>query len=591
MKNYTFNDFSEGFEPYEDLYALRGEPFAHERAREQLSRLAKSVGYPCFKRTYQKYRQSLEFSTEDSGSEINVTEFTGQPLQLRSGRWVCNDDGIYTVESGVSICACHHPLMPTAVLMNVETKAEKLKISFCKRQKWRSYIVPRQTVYNSREIIRMADLGVDVTSESAKNLVRYIRDVVEQLNPDSIPVIQSVGRLGFIDGYGFSPYDSGLQFDGDKALLPIYRAIGSRGDTDAWLRTARECRKGSITARIVLAASFASVLINKLGGLPFFVHLWGIESGTGKTVALMLAASVWGDPALGRYIQTFNATQVSQERIAGFLNHLPLLIDELQLLNDSFDVYQLAEGVGRGRGNKNGGIDETLRWANCIITSGEAPITKLNSGAGAMNRVIDIECAVGDMVIADGPSVSANIRNNYGFAGKEFVSFLGSTGADDKLRSYYQQYLKALSARDVSEKQTLSAAILLTADRLVTEILFKDGTALTAEDMIGFLKTKTNVSLGERGYKSIREWVSVNSNHFETDNRYAEIYGEIVGDYAYIIRSEFNRACQEMGIDGRALLSWLRSRELIQTRGRHFTVPRRIGSRPPVECVALKLPV
>lgn len=45
-----------------------------------------------------------------------------------------------------------------------------------------------------------------------------------------------------------------------------------------------------------------------------FVHLWGVESGTGKTVALMLAASVWGNPAIGQYVQTFNATQVGHEK-------------------------------------------------------------------------------------------------------------------------------------------------------------------------------------------------------------------------------------------------------------------------------------
>jgi uncharacterized protein (DUF927 family) len=114
-------------------------------------------------------------------------------------------------------------------------------------------------------------------------------------------------------------------------------------------------------------------------------------------VALMLAASVWGDPALGSYTQTFNATQVGQERTAAFLNHLPLCIDELQLTKDSkgrssFDVYQLAQGVGRARGKRNGGIELTPTWSCCILTTGESPLTSVSSGAGAVNRVIDIEC-------------------------------------------------------------------------------------------------------------------------------------------------------------------------------------------------------
>ena len=87
----------------------------------------------------------------------------------------------------------------------------------------------------------------------------------------------------------------------------------------------------STTAKIILAASFASVLLEPLGCLPFFVHLWGVDSGTGKTVALMVAASVWGDPAIGNYVKTFDGTVVGLEKTAAFLNELPLCLDELQL--------------------------------------------------------------------------------------------------------------------------------------------------------------------------------------------------------------------------------------------------------------------
>ena len=44
--------------------------------------------------------------------------------------------------------------------------------------------------------------------------------------------------------------------------------------------------------KLMLAASFASVLVPLLGGLPFIVDLWGETEG-GKTVTLMVAASVW----------------------------------------------------------------------------------------------------------------------------------------------------------------------------------------------------------------------------------------------------------------------------------------------------------
>lgn len=203
----------------------------------------------------------------------------------------------------------------------------------------------------------------------------------------------------------------GLIFDGDANYSTIYKAISQKGSFEKWLNTAVKCRSDSITAQIMLAASFASVLISKIGGLCFFVHLWGVESGTGKTVALMLAASVWGNPAIGQYVQTFNATQVGHEKTAAFLNNIPMCIDELQLSKDSrgrskFDVYQLSQGVGRTRGTKTGGIDKPPTWLLCILTTGESPLTADNSGAGAINRVIDIECKAKDAVVKDGIGVT-----------------------------------------------------------------------------------------------------------------------------------------------------------------------------------------
>ena len=86
----------------------------------------------------------------------------------------------------------------------------------------------------------------------------------------------------------------GLIFDGDANFRHIFESIRSAGKRREWLELALSLRQGNVMARIVLAASFASVLVKPLRVPALFVHLWGGESGTGKTVALMLAASVWG---------------------------------------------------------------------------------------------------------------------------------------------------------------------------------------------------------------------------------------------------------------------------------------------------------
>ena len=71
--------------------------------------------------------------------------------------------------------------------------------------------------------------------------------------------------------------------------------------------------------------------------------------------------------------------------IAGFLNNMPLILDELQVVSNKngYDdvIYQLCEGVGRIRGHKGGGVQDMLTWSNTILTTGEQPITNAQSSS------------------------------------------------------------------------------------------------------------------------------------------------------------------------------------------------------------------
>lgn len=142
----------------------------------------------------------------------------------------------------------------------------------------------------------------------------------------------------------------------------------------------------------------------------------------------------------------------------------------------------------------------------------------------------------------------------------------------------------------------MAAALILTADQLADELIFHTGTHLTADEIAEFLQTKASVSAGERGYSHMCDWVAVNANKFVNALRTAETpMGEIYGcldemtGYAYINSSLFRKAASEGGFDSRALLSWLKSRGLILTRGKRMTRGKRIGGIN-TECVVMKLP-
>lgn len=602
--NYSLKDFETEI-PYQQLYSMHKSPFLYNQALLKLEENARAVGFKHFKRMLKSYGQS-EAAARRQELIPNSTEFDGQFMELDCGDWEATDYGIFRdTPNGGRECACAHPIMPVRRLVNIDTNEVKLTLAFRppgRDKRWRTTIVDKATVSTSRTITSLSSQGISVTSNSAAALVDYLNSI-ENLNYDIIPEAKSIGRLGYIDGEGFSPYVDELVFDGDESFRNLYASVRSNGDEMAWYQTALECRRMSITARIMLAASFASPLLSIVGALPFFVHLWGVDSGTGKTVALMLAASVWGNPALGNLTQTFNGTQVGQERTAAFLNHLPMCLDELQLTKNSkgqtnFDVYQLAQGVGRARGRKTGGLEKTPTWDCCFLTTGESPLTSLSSGAGAVNRVIDIECTSGTVAISDGHRISSMLKQNYGFAGEKFVEKLYSDEkVKDEIRSLYQDYFAELCAGDSTEKQAMAAAAILTADFAATAWYFKDDQALTVGEIREFLASKEAVSAGNRAYEFICGWVAKNANKFYDDaseeTPKGDVYGKIEDGFAWIISTEFDRAMQEAGYSPAATKSYLKSNNLLLARGggKGITLRKRICKTMNPSCVVVKLPL
>ena len=580
--------------PYEALYAYHKEPFTHAAKMEELAAYSVSKGFKGFKTMYKKYVESLK---AQSGTIYidNVTNFTNQPLELNAGDWEADDSGIFKKNGYNDEVACPHPIMPVERLVNIDTGEEKLQLAFRKGSIWRKIIVSKTVLASSNKVTELAGSGIAVTSQNARAFIQYISDM-ENMNYYLIPEKKSIGRFGYIPDEGFSPFVDGLIFDGDVNFKAMFQTVRSRGSETKWLETAAEVREMSTTAKIILAASFASVLLEPLNCLPFFVHLWGVDSGTGKTVALMVAASVWGDPAVGAYVKTFDGTVVGMEKTAAFLNNLPFCLDELQLAKDSkgrttFDVYKLAQGVGRTRGNRSGGVDLTPTWRNCILTTGESPLTGTASGAGAVNRVIDIECKSAQAVIKDGMRISGAVKRNYGFAGRKFVERLYQPGVIDQVSERYRELFRILSDRDTTEKQAMAAAAIILADELACQWIFSGQQPLTIEQVSEFLASKAAVSAGDRGYKYLCDWVTQNSNKLcgRSENPNIEVLGALEDGRAYIIRSVFERILQDAGYSTAAMISYLKQSNLIETRGRANTKGKRINGIP-TECFCLRLP-
>ena len=591
IPDYTADQFYDTTEPYEFLYQFRDNKFLLKQMVQKMKAKAGAVGVKCFIALWDAYQ---EMQAQENGVMLaNSTQFDGQEMELFSGEYICDDGGVFVIDKyGYEQTVCRHPIMPVERLVNIDSGEERLKIAYKKGRTWRSIIVEKSVIASSTSILQLAANGIMVNSENAKALSTYLLEM-EQLNYELIPEQKSVGRLGWVGEHGFSPFVDDLVFDGETNFKHIFNAVKSEGSRNAWLYAMQDLRKEKSPGRLFLAASFASVILEPCGLLPFFLHAWG-GTETGKTVGLMIAASVWACPKMGEYITTFNSTLVGQEMTASFLNSLPMCIDELQIQSSSgirdFDriIYQLTEGVGRTRGAKTGGLQKMNTWKNCIITNGEHPISNANSGGGAVNRVIEFECD--EKVYSDLVGICAVIQSNYGFAGREFVEYLQTDGAFDRVNALQKEYYRELLKSDSTDKQAASASAILAADHIATELIFKDGNNLTVADLEKIMAKKKEVNVNCRALEFIYELVERNPNRFKA-NEFGEYQGEVWGkqetDCIYIIKSVFDREMGNGGFNSTAFLSWAKRNDIIITdNGKRTKKARITGSA--TNCVCIK---
>ena len=504
--------------------------------------------------------------------------------QLKCGPWEADDRGVYINTDRGEQMACPHPIYIAKVLKNAETGKFKVEIVFSVRNKVRHIFVSRKTIATASEIVKLADDGVQVNNLTAPYLVKYLSDL-EALNPDLISEEISTSRLGWIDSSNedgtpakqFLPYNTKIVFDNEANYKSLYDAIGAKGDRSKWYKLIKEIRaKRQPEVLINLAASFASVLVEPCGTLPFIVSLWG-GTGIGKSVILKICTSVWADPTEGRYITDPKATYTAMEMRLNVLNSLPMTIDDMAQVKNQFDddfselIYRWCSGKGKERSNKDLGLNKLTTWRNCTITNGERSLVDESTQGGAINRVIDIE-ASGPLF--DGKSGNKTVKiieSNYGWAGDEFIYQILEIGFDEIQKIYNEMFdkIKEAAAKigvEKEDKQIAPLALILTADYISEKYLFCDGVLIDIDQAIGYLRNKGDVSEEKNAYEYLLNTISANLFRFE-DNSEANVeqWGIWKDEDTVAINSTiFENIMRKGGYQGKAFLAWARRMDLLE---------------------------
>ncbi|MBO9454631.1 DUF927 domain-containing protein [Paracoccus sp. R12_1] len=254
-------------------------------------------------------------------------------------------------------------------------------------------------------------------------------------------------RLGWHRGHFVLP--AGVISPPDPEHMVAYDQHGgehpfrSKGDLAEWQRVCKIVQSIPY-AVLAISAAFVGPLLQLMDAESGGIHFYG-PSSRGKTTYARLAGSVWGAP--DEIVRPWNATINGIEARAAEASDTLLILDEIGQSDASSTksdiakiTYMLANGVGKARADKNGGLQHGSSWRVLAISTGEHPISDLvrdHHGASRMTggvgvRMIDLPIHPKNASLSESHDNSESagqvidtarsvISDHYGHAGPAFV--------------------------------------------------------------------------------------------------------------------------------------------------------------------------
>ncbi len=543
----------------------------------------------------------------DLSAPAPAASLEGAPVSLRQADgWEYSEDGIkkFNKKSYANELVCRTPIILKRRLKSLDTGDEKIEVAFKRDGNWHSAMFQRSTLFTSRGIVALSDLGCTVTSENAKQVVQFL-SALESENIDLIPKADATSTFGWQPGGRFIPgREQGIVLDVDPSQQGAAGAYKKEGTLDGWVETMRPHRERD-KFRFILAASFTAPLLKIIKQRTFFVYNWG-NSKAGKTAALKAALSAWGDPE--RLMVNFNATQVGLERTAALYRDLPLGIDERQLSGGRQDdleriVYMIANGKGKVRGAKSGGVQKTYSWRTVAIATGEEPLARETSKGGVSTRALELYGGP----FEDEQSASLmhqKSADNCGHAGPEFVNRIVKFTEESICEWYSRMQLYVNSISDgKSGSHVAGVAAVALADALIDEWFFlgkesADSDTLSvcrksweramdmAKAIMEELMSRTVGDTNENAVQFIADWVISNKSAFG-EKAIGTCFGKMSesGNVAYIFPSLLHRALEQEGYSAKKTQAYMAEKGLISSvsrkdnKGKTYSVVRKFDGR------------
>jgi len=314
------------------------------------------------------------------------------------------------------------------------------------RKGWAQEVtLPQRAVVSKDETLKnlaAQNIVAAFGSGNDKNLFDYVRATVEKLSSERAPIEVP-------DHYGWQADNTflhgGMIYEAGKAPVKIplpglenlVANTQITGTMENWVKFINLLVSRKLWDQLAIIFLGAGAPLMRFTGLyGLTVHCCSTESGTGKSLALDGAASIWGHPT--HYRTGSGTSPVAMQQRLGMLHSLPFVSDEITTLNNKdfewFPAFSMTVSEGRGKERMESGANkERLNlstWATFALLSSNTHAVDYMTGArkhsseGELRRTLEW---IMDQKLAWTPEeveVIKSIQENYGVAGDVWAQYM-----------------------------------------------------------------------------------------------------------------------------------------------------------------------
>ena len=340
------------------------------------------------------------------------------------------------------ILLCAQTIFPVDILNNNGVH----EVHFCVVRNKQLYevLLPQKSVASQDETIKhlssqniMAAFGAG----NDKNFYTYVRASVEKLSTEKDPIMMPPS-YGWQDDNTFVFASRVYSANSRPVMVPlpelqnIVSNTKPTGTLENWRRVIDMMVRRKMWDQLaVVLAGMASPLMKFTGLFGATVHVASMESGTGKSLSLDAAASVWGHP---QHYRTGSGTSpVAMQQRLGHLRSLPMVTDEITTNNrkdfEWFPAFLFSMSEGRGKERMEAGTNkERLNlstWASLTLMSSNRPAVdymtgdRKHSSEGELRRFIEFNMDKKLEWSHEEIEIIKSLSSNYAVAGEVLAQF------------------------------------------------------------------------------------------------------------------------------------------------------------------------